>query len=103
MARRQVELDPHANVEGTGQRFMAREHHRIDTALYSRVQAMLVTLRDVERLPMMPVPVQQSMHVPLTRVHADLNGLLSAAYLLASIHPNSAVGSVPKYGMKAAS
>lgn len=90
MARRQVELDPHANVEGTGQRFTAREHHRIDTALYSRVQAMLVTLRDVERLlPMMPVPVQQSMHIPLTRVHADLNGLLFAAYLLASIHPNS--------------
>ena len=25
MARRQVELDPHANVEGTGQRFTARE------------------------------------------------------------------------------
>ena len=90
MARRQVELDPHANVEETGQRFTAREHHRIDTALYSRVQAMLVSLRDVERLlPMMPVPVQQSMHIPLTRVHADLNGLLFAAYLLASIHPNS--------------
>ena len=45
MARRQMEQDPHANVEGTGQ-----------------LQAMLVALRDVERLlPMMPVPVQQSM------------------------------------------
>ena len=51
---------------------------------------MLVTLRDVEcLLPTMPVPVQQSMHIPLARVHADLNGLLFAAYLLASIHPNS--------------
>ena len=37
----------------------------------------------------MPPPVQRSMHLPLTRVHADLNGLLFVAYLLASIHPNS--------------
>ena len=43
---------------------------------------MLVTLRDVERL--LPICTYRSQ-----RVHADLNGLLFAAYLLASIHPNS--------------
>ena len=90
MARRRAEPDPHISAAETGQRFTAREHHRVDTALYNRVQAMLVSLQDVERLlPSMPTPVQHSMHLPLTRVHADLNGLLFVAYLLASIHPNS--------------
>ena len=51
---------------------------------------MLMSLQDVERLlPMMPRPVQQRMVLPLTTVHADLNGLLFTAYLLASVHPNS--------------
>ena len=76
--------------ENAGQRFTAREHYRVDTALYNRVQAMLTSLQDVERLlPMMPLPVQQRMVLPLTTVHADLNGLLFTAYLLASVHPNS--------------
>ena len=68
----------------------AREHYRVDTALYNRVQAMLTSLQEVERLsPMMPMPVQQRMVLPLTTVHADLNGLLFTAYLLASVRPNS--------------
>ena len=76
--------------DDSGQRFTAREHYRVDTALYNRVQAMLASLQDVERLlPLMPIPVQQRMVLPLTTVHADLNGLLFAAYLLASVHPNS--------------
>ena len=90
MARRRVEPDPHEGAEEAGQRFTAREHYRVDTALYNRVQAMLTPLRDVERLlPMMPLPVQQRMVLPLAAVHADLNGLLFSAYLLASVHPNS--------------
>ena len=90
MARRRAEPDLHENADEAGQRFTAREHHRVDTALYNRVQATLVSLQDVEHLlPMMPVPAQQRMHLPLTMVHADLNGLLFAAYLLASVHPNS--------------
>ena len=37
---------------------------------------MPTSLRDVDRLfPMMPMPVQQRMVLPLTTVHADLNGL----------------------------
>ena len=90
MARRRVAPDPYEGADEAGQRFTAREHYRVDTALYNRVQAMLVSLRDVEHLlPMMPLPVQQRMVLPLTTVHADLNGLLFSAYLLASAHPNS--------------
>ena len=86
MARRRAEPDLHDNADEGGQRFTAREHYRVDTALYNRVQAMLTSLQDVERLlPMMPMPVQQRMVLPL----ADLNGLLFSAYLLASVHPNS--------------
>ena len=95
MARRRPEhapyQDPPQEGDGSaGQRFTAREHYRVDTALYNRVQAMLMSLQDVERLlPMMPRPVQQRMVLPLTTVHADLNGFLFTAYLLASVHPNS--------------
>ena len=93
MARRRDEQAPYqdppqAGEGGAGQRFTAREHYRVDTALYNRVQAMLMSLQDVERLlPMMPMPVQQRMVLPLATVHADLNGLLFTAYLLASVHP----------------
>ena len=67
MARRRAEPDLHENADEAGQRFTAREHHRVDTALYNRVQATLVSLQDVEHLlPMMPVPAQQRMHLPLT-------------------------------------
>ena len=95
MARRRDEHaplhdPPQDGEESAGQRFTAREHYRVDTALFNRVQAMLTSLQDVERLlPMMPPPVQQRMVLPLTTVHADLNGLLFTAYLLASVHPNS--------------
>ena len=94
MARRREEQAPfqdplQGGEEHAGQRFTAREHC-VDTALYNRVQAMLTSLRDVDRLlPMMPMPVQQRMVLPLTTVHADLNGLLFTTYLLASVHPNS--------------
>ena len=75
--------------EASGQRFTAREHYRVDTALFHRVQAMIASLRDVELLPLMPGPVQRRMVLPLAMAHADLNGLLFTAYLLASVHPNS--------------
>ena len=76
--------------ETAGQRFTAREHYRVDTALFSRVQAMIASLRDVEHLlPLTPGPVQRRMVLPLAMAHADLNGLLFTAYLLASVHPNS--------------
>ena len=76
--------------EDSGQRFTAREHYRVDTALFNRVQAMIASLRNVERLlPLMPGPVQRRMVLPLTTLHADLYGLLFTAYLLASVHPNS--------------
>ena len=95
MARRREEQEPfqaplQGGEEPAGQRFTAREHYRVDTVLYNRAQAMLTSLRDVDRLlPMMPMPVQQRMVLPLTTVHADLNGLLFTAHLLASVHPNS--------------
>ena len=95
MARRREEQEPfqaplQGGEEPAGQRFTAREHYRVDTVLYNRAQAMLTSLRDVDRLlPMMPTPVQQRMVLPLTTVHADLNGLLFTAHLLASVHPNS--------------
>ena len=84
MARRRVEPDPHVSAAETGQRFTAREHHRVDTALYHRVQAMLVSLQD-EACPHLS-STACTFHL---RGHADLNGLLFIAYLLASIHPNS--------------
>ena len=67
-----------------------REHRRVDTALYSRVLAMLAQLQDVNRLlAFMPPPVQAQMVPSLTTLHAQLSGLLYTAYLLASIHPRS--------------
>ena len=55
MARRRAEPDLHDNADEGGQRFTAREHQRVDTALYNRVQATLASLQNVERLsPMMP-------------------------------------------------
>ena len=48
--------------EASGQRFIAREHYRVDTALFNRVQAMIASLRDAERLlPQMPGHAQRRM------------------------------------------
>lgn len=56
----------------------AREHHRVDTALFHRVQAMLSSLQDVQRLlPRVPNDVQRRMVEPLTTLHAELSGLLT--------------------------
>ena len=71
-------------------RSTAREHRRVDTALYGRARAMLALLKDVNRLlPLMPQPVQKQMVPSLTTLHAELSGLLYTAYLLASVHPHS--------------
>lgn len=71
-------------------RSTAREHRRVDTALYGRARAMLTMLQDVNRLlPLMPRPAQMQMVPPLTTLHAELSGLLYTAYLLASVHPHS--------------
>ena len=85
---------PHDALQGdeneADQRSTAREHRQVDTALYSRVRAMLTLLQDVNRLlPLMPRPIQGQMMPLLTTLHAELSGLLYTAYLLASVHPHS--------------
>ena len=40
-------------------------------------------------IPQVPTEVQHRMLEPLTNLHAEPNGLLFTAFLLASIHPNA--------------
>lgn len=71
-------------------RLTAGEHHRVDTALFQRVQAIIASLQDAQHLlPQVPADIQGRMVEPLTSLHAELNGLLFTAYLLASVHPNA--------------
>ena len=70
---------------------MAREHHRVDTAMFQRVQqGMIASLQALDPLlHHVPAEVQSRMIEPASDLHAELNGLLLTAFLFANIHPNA--------------
>ena len=58
--------------------------------MFHRVQAVIASLQALEPLvPQIPAEVRHRMLEPLNNLHADLNGLLFTAFLLASIHPDA--------------
>ena len=64
---------------------MAREHHRVDTAMFQRVQGVIVSLQALDPLlPHVPVEIQSRMIEPASNLHAELNGLLFTAFLFAT-------------------
>ena len=69
---------------------MAREHHRVDTAMFQRVQGMIASLQALDPLlSHVPAEIQSRMIEPASNLHAELNGLLFTAFLFANIHPNA--------------
>ena len=69
---------------------MAREHHRVDTAMFQRVQGMIASLQALDPLlPHVPAEVQRLTLESASNLHAELNGLLFTAFLFASMHPNA--------------
>ena len=58
---------------------MAREHHRVDTAMFQRVQqGMIASLQALDPLlHHVPAEVQSRMIEPASDLHADLNGVYS--------------------------
>ena len=76
--------------ETPAHRQVTREHHRVDTAMFQRVQGMIASLQALEPLlRQVPAEVRAQMIEPASDLHADLNGLLFTAFLFANIHPNA--------------
>lgn len=91
LSEEQVEIHgPLSDANAPPLQRQTREHHRVDTALFQRAQAMILSLQDVQHLlPRAPSDIQRHMAGPLTTLHAELSGLLFVALLMANIHPDA--------------